>query len=318
MNKSSVTGKVYYKDRKNPLNGFKPSISWNVRGKSNAEKLEIIADLKRALEYVRKRKKLAYPTSYKYWKHKAYYDGLKIKQLQEELRDKKHPYKEELKQAKEEVKAVKRQLRSKIHKASVVGQRAQIRAEERGKFASALANARTAIKVRDKKVAKLEAKLAEASKELKTLKHQNKLLSNKSERLQKSLTEARAKNKAPRYVHRIKQAPIPPEVKAVMRYLEKPLEKRVKNFEQVATKAFMWLAKEPVTPAQMSFLMQIREKGSAKLSDLQGVTYKVSKLSEEKGWVRSVYTNGFKLHFLTADGEELVKSYINYLTLHRI
>lgn len=318
MNVSSVTGKRYYNDRKDKLNGFAPAVSWNTRGKSNAQKLEIIEDLKRAIKHLRSTKRLTYPKKYKLWRHKAYYDGLKIKKLQAEVNAKRSPLLKDIKALKEEIRALKRQLRSKIYKTTPRAQITAARQEERVKARNRLTVERRKLAVRDRRVERLEARLEKQAQEIRELKKSNKQKEVRVNRLSLLLTREKEKPKEVETVVRVVEGKVPTEVQKYLRYVDKPLDKRIKNFEQVMVRAVIWLTTTTTNPTHLSLLLQLKEKGSSKRSELTGVSSESAKTCENNGLVKSVYTNGVKIYFLTQAGEGMIKDFLNKVTYGKI
>jgi len=313
--KKGTDNRIWFKNRKDPLNGYKMTVdSWKPDGKSAHQKTAIIEDLMAALKYVRTRRKLAYPPSYKYWKHKSYFDEKKIKELKAQLAAKRNPFSQELKAAKEEVRVLKRQLRSKIHKASVAGQRAEIRKEVNRRAADKYREYRKRISTRDKEIARLKEKLAKTEAESKELLKANKSAESKIRRLQTSLDNWKKKKPTVVYRSRTVEKPIPAEVKAAMRYLDKPLDKRLKNAEKATILMSKFLAKRKVSANHMSLLLQLKEKGSSRLSELDGVSRHDFESPSKNGLINSVFKDKVKYWYLTLEGEELVKDYLNYIS----
>lgn len=317
--KKGSDGRLWFKNKKDVLNGYKMTVgSWNPVGKSAHEKTDIINDLSEALKWCRKRRKLAFPSRYRLWKHKAYYDGLKIKKLEAEVKAKRSPLLKDIKALKAEITALKRQLRSKIYKTT---QRAQItaaRREERQKARGQLAAERKKVNVRDRKVERLEERLEKQAQELRDVKKSNKQKDTQVNRLSLLLTREKNKPRGVETVVKVVEGKVPKEVRQYLRYVDQPLDKRIKNFEEVLVRAVTWMTSTSTIPTHLSFLLQLKERGSSKRLDLTGVSNDAAKTCENNGLVKSVYTNGVKIYFLTQKGEELIKDFLNKVTYGKI
>jgi hypothetical protein len=294
-------GKLTFKNKKDPLNGFKMTVdSWRPEGKSAHEKTAIIRDLTNALKWTRTRRSLTYPKKWRWYKHKAYYDNKKIEALREEIKE------------------LKRELRLKVRTTGWRGKVRDALDEARKKWKTRETNLLSAQKLRDNKINRLEQRVDNQAKELRAVKYDLKRALGREETLKNKLALARKEKSRPRYVTKTVKAEIPLEVRRFMRYQGKRLDERLVNMSEIAVKSTMWTRDNGLTNTQLSALMEINLKGSSQRVELTGVTNTVLKGLEDQGYLNSVYTNAIKYYFLTATGEQKCKDYMNFLSYGKI
>ena len=298
-----------FRARKDPLNGFIPSCSWITRGKSNAQKIEIIEDLKRALDYVRKRKRLTYPKKYRMWRFKGYWDGLKIQRLRAQLKAKRDPLHKEIRELKDEIARLKTRIRGQRYKASpkVVIRQAEKRgaSQSAAELASEKRRSNKLTRVNERLTAKIDSQWEEIKALRATLRRRDNTVAKLSEKKREKIVK-------------VVKEPIPKEVKQYLHFMDTPPDKKLAGYEQMVYRLASYADSTGIPVKHLSMIMQLKSRGVAKRADLREVSNITAKSLEDSGKIGSEYTHAVKTYFLTADGEKIAQDFINKLRYGKV
>ena len=168
------------------------------------------------------------------------------------------------------------------------------------------------------KLATRDARLASLAEEKEKVLKELRLAKRREERLRKRLDASLAQLKRKLEKRVVEKEVIPDGIKPLITYLEKPLNKRLRNVQEALMLILVFIREENISPNHLNFLLQVADKGNSPLSGLKGVLTEHAKACEDKGWVNSVYTNARKIYYLTADGEKITKKLIDKVSYGRI
>ena len=170
------------------------------------------------------------------------------------------------------------------------------------------------------KLATRDARLASVEAEKDELKKELRLAKQREERLRKRVDASLAQLKKKWDKRIVEKEVVPEEVKPFMKYLNKPLNERGVNAQELATKGLVFLSKHTdINATQLSVLSELNIYGTAHREALQTEVSKstISTLVS-KNLVQTERIGNKTMIFLTPKGQELVKNYIDYLSYGRL
>lgn len=253
---------------------------WDARGKSHKVRGEMIEEMRKII-YILSRRIEKLKSSYTY--ARECWEAERKELLQRAKQDK-HEALKELRREKNKEKSEERRGVNSL----------------KGKLGT-----------RDARIATLEEEKKRLTKELSNGRR-------REERLRKRLDTSLAQLKKGLQKRVIEKEVVPDEVKPIMAYLDKPLNKRIRNIGEAATLIAIFVREEDITINQLNFLLQLSDKGSAKIGELKEVGTEQSSSCEKMGLAKHTGARSSRVWYLTAKGEELTKKLIDKISYGKI
>ena len=256
---------------------------YDPRGKGSAEKTEMINELRTVVQILSKRiDKIKAASAYS-------------KQLWEEEK------KAILQKAREDKQEALKELRREKNKEKTEERRA------------------LGVKSLKSKLATRDARLASVEKEKDELKKELRLAKRREERLRKRVDASLAQLKKKWDKRIVEKEVVPEELRAYLKFIEKPFDRRGLNAVEVAVKTTRFITNNNLKPDDLGVLSELNVYGAVTADKIDTKVTKTTLSSMVKrGLLNKQMVGGKANYFLTAGGEEIITNYINYISYGKI